>query len=69
MQKSLNHIASTERNINAIVTGLPEAEISVTKNNNEEVKLYTDKENVAWLLRVMECENFTVEILDKLKTL
>ena len=69
MQKALNHIDSTERNINAILTGLPKAEISVTKNNNEEDKLYTYKEKVAWLLRVMECENFTVEMLDKLKTL
>ena len=57
MQKSLNHLDSKERNLNVIISGLLEEEM--TSGYDADTVLTTDGEKVRELLEIMECRIFS----------
>ena len=64
MQKSLNYLDSAERNLNIIISGLSEG--NITTDTDDDI-LENDFDKMCYILDIMECKHFSADMLSNLK--
>ena len=59
MQRALNSLDQENRNVNAIITGLPESNMEVASldNNGDTLVLYNDMDKIQMIYRLMGCNH------------
>ena len=64
MQKALNSLDQVKREVNAMINGLPEGEMESDDDNHTIIS--NDPEKVNWILKIMDCNHFNLDKLQKL---